>query len=171
MVKPVFLDFDFSAILAGDYNSSVSSCHTLAIYKEQGSLPDSYCFENTKVHMIWWDNTQIDYDDIGRQLSMEVITISSIMQDPGCVIPYHADNFSNPLWDQTRIDQLVRVVICLEDYKIGHIIQYIEDGKCRTRDNWVAGDGFMWDSQVPHLTVNAGMQPKYTLQITGFMNK
>jgi hypothetical protein len=171
MVKPVFLDFDFSTILSADY-TSVKGGFEQPLFKDEGiDLPKSYCFENTKVHMVWWDRSQIAYDDIGHQLGLDLITVSSIMKEPGTVFPLHRDNFNNPLWDQTRIDQLVRVLICLEDCKIGHIIQYIEDGKCRTRANWVAGDGFMWDSQVPHLTVNAGMQPKYTMQITGFLNK
>lgn len=171
MVKPVFLDLDFSTILSADY-TAVKGGFDQPLFKDEGiDLPESYCFENTKVHMVWWDRSQIDYGDIGRQLGIEVITVSSIMKEPGTVFPLHRDNFNSPSWDQARLDQLIRVLICLEDCKIGHIIQYIEDGKCRTRANWVAGDGFMWDSQVPHLTVNAGMQPKYTMQITGFLNK
>ena len=171
MVKPVFLDFDFSPILSSDYTEAKGAIEQ-PLYKDEGiDLPESYCFENTTVHMVWWDKNQIDYNNIGQQLGIEVVTISSIMQDPGCVIPYHFDNFNNPNWDQTRVNQLVRVIVCLEDYKMGHLIQYIEHGKCRTCVNWVAGDGLMWDNQVPHLTANAGMQPKYTMQITGFLNK
>jgi len=113
----------------------------------------------------------IDNSVGGQQLGIDVITVSSVMKEPGTVFPLHRDNFNNPLWDQTRVDQLVRALIFPEDCKIGHIIQYIEDRECRTRANWVAGDGFMWDNQVPHLTVNAGMQPNYTMQITGFLKK
>ena len=195
MVKPVFLDLDFSPILSADYTSiKVGFQHPIykdagvvpaaytgtaikvgfqqPVYKDQGiTLPESYCFENTKLYMLWWDNSQIDYNDIGKQLGMEVVTVSSIMQEPGCVIPYHFDNFNSPIWDQTRVDQVVRVIICLEDYKMGHLIQYITNDKCRTCVDWVAGDGIMWGSHVYHLTANAGMQPKYTMQITGFVNK
>ena len=32
-----------------------------------------------------------------------------------------------------------------------------------------AGDGFIWDSDILHLSSNAGMQNKYTLQVSGFL--
>ena len=44
-----------------------------------------------------------------------------------------------------------------------------EDGVWKTSDNWKAGDGFVWDSKPLHLSANAGMKDKYTLQISGFL--
>jgi hypothetical protein len=37
--------------------------------------------------------------------------------------------------------------------------------------NWVQGNGWLWDSDVLHLGANAGMQNKFTLQVSGFLNK
>ena len=48
---------------------------------------------------------------------------------------------------------------------MGHFIQY--DNEVSTK--WKAGEGFMWDSEVLHLGANAGMEPKYTLQVSGFL--
>ena len=49
MVKPVFLDFDFSTILSADY-TAVKGAFEQPIYKDEGIiLPKSYCFENTTV--------------------------------------------------------------------------------------------------------------------------
>jgi hypothetical protein len=51
------------------------------------------------------------------------------------------------------------------------MIQYqdINDNKVwKTSDNWKAGEGYLWSSKVLHLSANAGMKDKYTLQISGF---
>ena len=36
--------------------------------------------------------------------------------------------------------------------------------------NWKKGQGHMWDSEVLHIGANNGMQNKYTLQVSGFLN-
>ena len=41
----------------------------------------------------------------------------------------------------------------------------------QTSTHWSAGDGFIWDSDHLHLSANAGLTPKYTLQVSGFWNK
>jgi hypothetical protein len=63
----------------------------------------------------------------------------------------------------------VRANIYLENYKVGHFIQYQTDRGYETSTNWVEGDGFIWDDEVLHLSSNAGMQDKYTLQVSGFL--
>ena len=35
--------------------------------------------------------------------------------------------------------------------------------------NLVAGDGFLWNNEVLHLSANAGMNNKYTMQVSGFL--
>jgi hypothetical protein len=40
-----------------------------------------------------------------------------------------------------------------------------------TSDNWLAGDGYIWDSKPLHLSANAGMKDKFTLQISGFLEE
>ena len=50
------------------------------------------------IHQLWWTADQIDYDDLGQQLGIEVITVSSILQPPGCVVPYHRDTFFQISW-------------------------------------------------------------------------
>jgi hypothetical protein len=61
-----------------------------------------------------------------------------------------------------------RANIYLENYKMGQFIQYELDGKFETSTNWKAGDGFLWDSNILHVSSNAGFQDKYTLQVSGF---
>lgn len=180
MTQPVFrkvhLDLDFSQFLEADYSVHTGTCtvhqvHEMQdIYEQVGALPDSYCMANTMIHQLWWTREQVDYRDLGHQLGMEVISVSTIKQPAGCVIPYHRDTFFK-IKEQYpgRDDVKVRANIYLEDYKLGHFIQYTLDGQYHTSDRWSAGDGFLWDSGVLHLSANAGMQPKYTLQVSGFL--
>jgi len=176
MLKKLKLNYNFTQILTADYTQHTGSCIKHQVYeiadihKEYGGFPESYCLENTLIHQLWWDNTQLDFEEIGCQLGMEVITISSIQQPPGCVIPLHRDTFFkiNQLYPQ-RTELKVRANIYLEDYKMGHFIQYKDNDKWTTDDHWKTGDGFLWDSLIVHLSANAGFENKYTMQISGFL--
>jgi hypothetical protein len=172
MLNPIYLDFDFSKILSADYNQHEGSCishqvHELTdIHDQYGGFPKTYRYENTIIHQIWWSQDDINFAEIGNQLNMEVITVSSICQPPGCIIPLHRDTFylinkQHP----NRTELRVRANIYLEDWKLGQFIQY--DNEISVK--WQAGQGFMWDSTHLHLSANAGMQNKYTLQVSGFL--
>jgi len=99
---------------------------------------------------------------------MEVVTVSSILQPPGGVIPLHRDMFYqiNKKYPE-RKELKVRANIYLEDWKLGHFIQY--DDVVST--HWKQGQGFLWDSSILHIGANAGMENKYTLQVSGFLNE
>jgi hypothetical protein len=177
MLKFIKLNYDLSVFLNKDYTQHSGSCikhqtHELAdIHSQFGGFPKSYCLENTLIHQLWWTADQLDYAELGRQLGMEVITVSSILQPPGCVVPYHRDTFyqiNQRYPDRTEFK--VRANIYLENYKLGQFIQYVdEDEKIHTSSDWSAGDGFIWDSKILHLSTNAGLQDKYTLQVSGFL--
>ena len=174
--KPVKLKLDFSALLSADYSQHTGSCiahqvHELTdIHEKFGGFPKTYCAKNTVIHQLWWNQSQIDFNNIGEQLGMEVITVSTILQPPGCVIPFHRDTFYQiSKRDPSNTKTKVRANIYLEDYKLGHFIQYQTDAGIETSINWHAGEGFIWDSDVLHLGANAGMQDKYTMQISGFL--
>ena len=138
------------------------------IHQQFDGFPKTYTYANTVIHQLWWDDTQVDFVDIGNQLGMEVVTVSSICQPPGCVIPLHRDTFFqiNQRYPD-RKELRVRANIYLEDWQLGHFIQY--DDTVST--HWQQGDGFLWDSEVLHLGANAGMQHKYTLQVSGFLKQ
>jgi hypothetical protein len=161
--------------LSANYDKK-SSCikhqiHELTdIHTQYGGFPKNYCFENTVIHQIWWNDTQLNFQSIGDQLGMEVVTISSILQPPGSTIPLHRDTFyqiSTRYPDRTDIK--VRANIFLEDYKVGHLIQYLDGNEIVSVTDWKAGQGFLWDSSILHLGANNGMQNKYTLQVSGFL--
>jgi hypothetical protein len=172
MLKKTYLDYDFTKILAADYSQHSGSCINHQVYEvadiheQYGGFPESYCLQNTLIHQLWWDHTQLDFEEIGRQLGMEVVTASSIQQPPGCVIPLHRDTFYqiNKL-HPARTELKIRANIHLEDWKLGHFLQYNDV----VHTHWRAGDALIWDSKVLHLGANAGMHNKYTLQISGFL--
>lgn len=171
MIKTVTLNYNFDIFLNADY-STESSCIKHQVYEltdiheKFGGFPKSYCFENTKINQLWWTEDQVSFTDIGSQLGIEVVTVSSILQPPGCVIPLHRDTFYQiSQRHPTRTETKVRANIYLEDWKLGHFIQYNDE----VSTHWSQGQGFLWDSEVLHLGANAGMENKYTLQVSGFL--
>jgi hypothetical protein len=160
-----------------DYSIHKGTClshqvHELTdIHKEYG-LGETYTSENTVIQQLWYDNTMVDFNDLGKQLNMDIITVSSILQPPGNIIALHRDTFFQIKKRYPEDKRLkVRANIYLEDWKVGHMIQYqdINDSNTwKTSDNWKAGDGFLWSSDILHLSANAGMKDKYTLQLSGF---
>lgn len=172
MFKKIKLNYDFSKILSADYSTHTGSCikhqvyEVADIHEQYGGFPKSYCLENTIIHQLWWDQDALDFVDIGQQLGMEVVTISSICQPPGCVIPLHRDTFYQISQRQPdRKDLKIRANIHLEDWKMGHFLQYGDV----VHTHWKVGEGLLWDSSILHLGANAGMENKYTLQVSGFL--
>jgi hypothetical protein len=104
---------------------------------------------------------------------MEVITISSILKPHGNTITMHRDTFFqiNKRYPEDPRPK-VRANIYLQDWEPGHFINYQDANKqWQTSTHWKAGEGFVWDSNHLHLSSNAGLTPKYTLQVSGFCNK
>ena len=176
MLKNVKINYDLSVFLNADYTQHSGSCiqhqvHELIdIHEQYGGFPKTYTIKNTLIHQLWWNNTQVDFDELGRELGMEIVTISSICQPPGNIIPLHRDTFFQiSQRHPDRKELKVRANIYLEDYKMGQFIQYRQNDCWVTSDNWQQSDGFMWDSSVIHLSANAGFENKYTVQISGFL--
>lgn len=175
MILSTHLNYDFSTFLTADYRVHSGSCishmaqELTEVYEPFGGIPSTYQQNNTLIHQLWWTADQIDYAELEKQLNIEVITVSSILQEPGCTIPYHRDTFFQINKRYPGHPGLkVRANIHLEDYKLGHLIQYTNEGVLHTNVDWKAGDGFIWDSEILHLGANAGLENKYTLQVSGF---
>lgn len=178
VLQKVKIDYDLSVFLNADYSVHEGSCIAHQVYEltdihnEYGGFPKTYKLENTRIQQLWWNNTQVDFANLGKQLGMEVVTISSILQPPGNVIPIHRDTFFqiNKKFPTDK-RRKVRANMYLEDWKVGHIIQYKNNGEWHNSTHWNAGEGWLWDSDILHLSANAGMENKFTLQISGFLNE
>lgn len=179
MLKNIKLNYNWSYFLPPnqDYTVHKGTClahqvHELTDIHEEYGLGKTYDENNTVIQQLWYDDNMVDFNDLGNQLNIDIVTISSILQPPGNTIALHRDTFyliNKKFPDDKRTK--VRANIYLEDWKVGHMIQYqdINDNKTwKTSDNWEAGDGYLWSSDVLHLSANAGMKDKYTLQISGF---
>jgi len=172
MHKKIHLDINYEHFLSIELpEGSTCIAHQVVELKDihnkvPGGFPKSFCLENTTIHQRWWTKEDCDYDELGEKLGIEPITVSTIMQPPGNVIPLHRDTFfkiKSQYPENTRT--VVRCNVYLEDWKAGHFLQY--DDKVDT--HWKQGSGHMWDSEVLHIGANAGMEDKYTLQISGFL--
>jgi len=172
----VKLSQDFSKFLEADYTVHSGSCishqtHELKdVHEKYGGFPDTITTHNTEIRQLWYDDTHVDFDELGTNMGMEVVTVSSILQPPGNIVPIHRDTFyqiNKRYPEDTR--QKVRANIYLEDWKEGQFLHYEVDNKWHNSTHWNAGDGFLWDSQHLHVSGNAGFNNKYTLQISGFI--
>ena len=173
MYQKCFLDYDYDFFVEQKYNEEATSCIKHQVYElkniheEYGGFPDTFTLANTKIHQLWFTEDQVDYEKIGDQLGLEVVTVSSIKQPPGQIVPWHRDTFFQINKRFPNDDRLkVRANIYLQDWKMGQFIQYDDTVDVK----WHAGHGHIWDSEVLHLSANAGMENKYTLQVSGFLN-
>jgi len=95
------------------------------------------------------------------------------LQPPGNTIPIHRDTFFQINKKYPNDPRLkVRANIYLQNWDVGHFLQYQDlEKNWHNSTHWNAGQGYIWDHNHLHLSANAGMRPKYTLQISGFWNK
>lgn len=178
MFKHINVSYNFAEFLNVDYCQHLGSCithqvHELTdIHQEYGGFPDSYDKNNTAIRQLWWTNSQIDFDSLGYQLNMEVITVSTILQPPGNVIPIHRDTFFQIKKRYPNDKRLkVRANIFLQDWKMGHLIHYRNNNEWHMHTHWNQGEGMLWDDKILHVGANVGLEDKITLQISGFYNE
>lgn len=80
------------------------------------------------------------------------------------IMPPHVDHFDTYMrvFNKKRTE-VKRAVVFLEDWKPGH---YFEINKVPVT-GWLEGQYVMWTADVEHSAANIGIEPRYTLQITG----
>ena len=61
---------------------------------------------------------------------------------------------------------MVRAYICREYWKSVHYLEVDEQPDTQ----WKGNEGYLINNKVIHLSANAGLEDKYTLQISGFYN-
>jgi len=80
------------------------------------------------------------------------------------IMPVHSDHYRTySKLNNVSPENVYRVVMMLEDWKPGHYFELDGVGYV----NWKAGDWFKWRGDVPHAASNIGVDPRYTLQVTG----
>jgi hypothetical protein len=84
----------------------------------------------------------------------------------GAVMPVHQDLYRKYVEVfnlQGQEQTICRALVLLEDWKSGH---YLEVNGAPIVD-WQAGQVVEWKYDIPHMAANIGLEPRYTLQITG----
>ena len=104
--------------------------------------------------------------DIYTEIGWKDIGTSYYRMNTGTVLPTHQDLYLRyiqlfQLHGQEH--RIRRAVIFLENWKPGHYAEYNDTPKV----NWHAGDVVEWQYDLPHMAANLGLEPRYTLQITG----
>lgn len=178
ILEKINLDIEYTTFLNADYSKHWGSCLSYQKVEQSdlhkkfaGKFPDTYHEDNTRLRQLWFTEDDVDFQEIGSKLGIEVKTISSILQPPGNVVTLHRDMFFKFKKDYpTEARPMVRANIYLKDWDVGHVIQYYDGKDWQTSTHWKQGQGFLWNSDVIHLSCNAGLTDKYTLQISGFLN-
>lgn len=79
-------------------------------------------------------------------------------------LPMHSDSYiSYTKRHRVESKNVRRAIVFLEEWKSGH---YFEIDDCILMP-WQAGDYVYWQHNVPHFAGNFGIEPRYTMQITG----
>ena len=66
---------------------------------------------------------------------------------------------------QGREHTIRRALLLLEDWKPGHYLEVAGQPYV----NWAAGKTVEWYYDTPHMAANLGLEPRYSLQITGHL--
>jgi len=110
-----------------------------------------------------WNHRFVEYyDDLG----WKDIGCAYYRMTTGTVMPVHRDLYRRyvELFNlQGREHTIRRAIVLLEDWKSGHYLEVMGQPVV----NWSAGTVVQWDYDTPHMAANIGLEPRYTLQITG----
>jgi len=89
---------------------------------------------------------------------------SFFRMDTGHILPSHRDTYKKyrELFD-VELNNIQRIIVFLEDWKSGHYFEI--EGKPIV--SWKRGDYIWWRGDVEHMAANIGLEPRYTLQVTG----
>jgi hypothetical protein len=107
--------------------------------------------------------------DIFAGLGWKDIGTSYYRMNTGTVLPTHGDLYLKyiDLFNlQGREHTIRRAIILLEEWKSGHCLEIMG----RPITDWKAGTVIEWVYDTPHMAANIGLEPRYTLQITGHVS-
>jgi hypothetical protein len=107
--------------------------------------------------------------DIFAGLGWKDIGTSYYRMSTGTVLPTHGDLYKKyiEVFDlKGREHTIRRAIVLLEDWKSGHCLEI--NGRSMT--DWKAGTVIEWTYNTPHMAANIGLEPRYTLQITGHVD-
>ena len=129
-------------------------------WREQG-----YTHETTTGKMYDSRNPMPDYaEQVAQLLNLKNCGFVFYKMDTLDIMPTHVDHYNTycKVFNQKHED-VRRAIVFLEDWKPGHYFEVDSTALV----NWKAGEFVLWNPEVPHAASNIGVDPRYTLQITG----
>lgn len=102
--------------------------------------------------------------EIGSHLNLLDVTYTFYKMRTLDIMPPHVDHFSR--YRELFCDDVTKIrraIVFLEDWKPGHYFEINKTGVV----NWQAGDYILWNHDIEHAASNIGIEPRYTLQVTG----
>jgi len=106
--------------------------------------------------------------NIYEQMGWKDIGTSYYRMNTGTILPTHSDLYLRyvDLFKLNGQEQCIRrAIVFLEDWKPGHYAEY----NAIAKTDWFAGDVVEWEYDTLHMAANLGLEPRYTLQITGHL--
>lgn len=158
----VFWDDEFKDL---DYvNESFNDFAQLLIWKGQGyvnKFTGDMC--DMRSPQPSWNQKFIDfYTDLG----WKDVGTSYYRMGTGTILPTHKDLYKKyiELFNlQGQEHTIRRAIVFLEDWRPGHYAEYLNEPFVK----WTAGSTVEWIYDTPHMAANMGLDPRYTLQLTG----
>lgn len=158
----VFWDDEFKHLdyINEPFNDPVSVNHWIN-QGYQSKITGALC--DMRHRLPTWNHKFIEfYESIG----WKDIGTAYYRMDTGTVMPVHGDLYSRYIEIfnlQGQEHTIYRALVLLEDWKSGHYLELSGTPIV----NWIAGTVAEWQYNEPHMAANIGLEPRYTLQITG----
>ena len=106
--------------------------------------------------------------NIYTELGWKDIGTSYYRMNTGTILPTHSDlylRYIELFKLQGQEHRIRRAIVFLENWKPGHY----SESNYTAKVDWRAGDVIEWQYDAPHMAANMGLEPRYTLQITGWV--
>jgi hypothetical protein len=123
---------------------------------------------------VWIDITSREFpevikDTFGNWDNLNDIGLTVYKMSTAEILPIHFDIYSyyKKIFKLGPDIDIFRTIVMLDDWRSGHYFEI--DGQAFS--GWKAGDWFTWANDTPHMAANIGVDPRYTLQITGWCPK
>ena len=153
----IYLNRDVSKLEYKNLNYKFAS----AIYEHTNLVEVGYDEKSTRYGSV---NEQGEHRKFAQSIFGDEHHLYALKQNPGCHLPEHVDAFFKfKTKHKVNVEDCVRLIFFMEDWKVGHYLAL--NGKSVV--DWKAGDCIKIEGGEPHLSSNGGMEPKYTLAITG----
>lgn len=103
-------------------------------------------------------------DGISKEIGLKNCGFVFYKMEQLDIMPPHVDHFDTycKVFNIDR-SEVFRAIVFLQDWKPGHYFEYDNKGLV----NWKCGDYVIYSTDTPHAASNIGIEPRYTLQITG----